>query len=63
MGEDTDCCTSNSPCEEKDGHCNNDGDCKDALVCGTDNCQFVGSFDFETGDDCCRQPIVLHQQI
>lgn len=34
-----DCCQSNGyKCGKGEGHCRNDGECADGLVCGTDNC-------------------------
>merc|ERR1739838_1101788 len=46
------CCTSEFLCLEGEGDCDDDGDCADSLVCGTDNC---GS-PFQDTHDCCMTP-------
>ena len=33
-----DCCNVNYPCNENEGHCDSDNDCKIGLVCGINNC-------------------------
>ena len=49
---DMDCCSSSNKCDEYQGDCDNDGDCKSGLKCGNDNCPaaFVSSY------DCCYNP-------
>ena len=49
-GVDNGCCTSDEPCGEGDGDCDNDSHCEGDLVCGTDNCPWGD------GDDCCIPP-------
>ena len=34
----TNCCTSDRPCDEGQGDCDDDSDCKDELVCGRKHC-------------------------
>jgi len=46
-----DSCCDNGICGVNEGDCDNDSDCKDGLVCGTDNC--VGDT-FQSSDDCCK---------
>ena len=47
-----DCCSSSNKCDEYQGDCDNDNDCKSGLKCGSDNCPaaFVSSY------DCCYKP-------
>ena len=35
---DDNCCTSSIPCNEGEGDCDSDADCKSGLVCGHNNC-------------------------
>ena len=44
-------CTSSDPCGIDEGDCDNDGECKDGLICGSDNCP--PSFGFAFTIDCC----------
>ena len=44
-------CTSNNPCSEDEGDCDNDEQCNENLKCGTDNCR--SSLGFESFYDCC----------
>ena len=47
------CCTNDS-CDEGEGDCNDDNECKGSLVCGDNNCgQSGGMWDAE--DDCCER--------
>ena len=39
------------PCENTHGDCDNDSECKDELICGTDNC--ATAWNFPTSADCC----------
>ena len=44
-------CTANNLCDDNEGDCDNDNECKDGLVCGENNCPI--SPEFQPGDDCC----------
>ena len=33
-----DCCNLNYPCNQDEGHCDFDHDCKEGLICGKNNC-------------------------
>ena len=47
-------CSSSSPCSLGEGDCDNDNECREGLVCGTDNCQDYSQH--AHGDaDCCIQ--------
>ena len=35
---DENCCTPNVPCNEGEGDCDSDADCKSGLICGHNNC-------------------------
>ena len=45
-------CTNNL-CEEGEGDCDSDDQCKGDLVCGEDNCSL------DSKKDCCRQPVPI----
>ena len=53
------CCTHSIPCNEGEGDCDSDLDCKGGLICGHNNCnpsdnpQEGGSQDV---NDCCMVP-------
>ena len=47
-----DCCTESSPCDEGQGDCDNDKECKGNLVCGKNNCDNL-KFPWR-GTDCCE---------
>ena len=52
------CCTKDSPCGEGEGDCEkNKGQCKDGLVCGTDNCRAMhgGDTSIYSQMDCCEK--------
>lgn len=49
------CCTPGTPCDEGEGDCEENQDCKDDLVCGENNCKKFGDF-FHVKDDCCVKP-------
>ena len=53
--ENDECCTKESPCGKGAGDCDDDGDCKEGLKCGTDNCRYMhgGSKDIKRQFDCC----------
>ena len=53
-----DCCTDGSKCNEMEGDCDSDSQCRDGLKCGTDNCMKNGKSggDWESDDDCCYNP-------
>ena len=48
------CCSSSHKCDENQGDCDVDSDCKSGLKCGLDNCHqgFPSS-----GYDCCYKPV------
>ena len=48
---DEDFCSSINPCEEDQGDCDNNNECQNNLVCGTNNCP--DSLGFEAEVDCC----------
>ena len=50
---DKNCCSSSNKCDENQGDCDNDSDCKSGLKCGTDNCP--AGFPDKTYD-CCYNP-------
>jgi len=49
-------------CDEGEGDCDTDDDCKEGLKCGTNNCEFDGwgiiphSTGWDIYDDCCYKP-------
>ena len=49
------CCTKEHPCSQWEGDCDNDDDCKDDLVCGSNNCPRKTGFEWDQYDDCCFQ--------
>jgi len=49
------CCSSENPCVEGEGDCENNKDCNGDLVCGNNNCKDFDSF-FHEKDDCCIKP-------
>ena len=50
-GDDYKCCTSSNKCDLNQGDCDDDEECGDGLVCGTDNCQLP----FPIDADCCEK--------
>jgi len=49
------CCTSKSPCQEKQGDCDDDSECAGSLVCGKDNCVDFNPLAVKSYD-CCVAP-------
>ena len=48
------CCSSANKCEENQGDCDEDTDCKDGLICGINNCKDIHGLNFpEDSADCC----------
>ena len=48
------CCSPTKECTVNEGDCDSSDDCKDDLICGTDNCQSLNpGKPFPTGADCC----------
>ena len=47
------CCSSSHLCGVMEGDCDNDQDCKDLLLCGSDNCMYF----FSETADCCYDPM------
>ena len=50
------CCNHNYPCDEGEGHCEIDNQCKDGLICGKNNCD-KQKFP-STGTRCCQKGIL-----
>ena len=50
------CCTQDMQCEEFEGDCDNDEECKDDLVCGHNNCPMKSGLQWDETDDCCFNP-------
>ena len=46
------CCTADSPCDQWQGDCDDNGDCKEGLVCGANNCPTGYGTSIEY--DCCQ---------
>ena len=46
-------CSSSNPCSYKQGHCDNDDECVQDLVCGDNTCTVFWSDDAEPTTDCC----------
>jgi len=53
-GKDDGCCTTDNPCFEGDGDCDNDDECAGDLCCGG-SCP-VPAGDFDIFDACCKKP-------
>merc|ERR1719481_35090 len=53
---DNSCCTSSNPCGEGDGDCDKNHDCKEKLLCGSNNCKRSKYPTFSKSDDCCYDP-------
>ena len=49
------CCTPQNKCTENEGDCDSDADCKEGLVCGTDNCPVKSGLQWDEADDCCKK--------
>ena len=49
---DEDFCTTDEPCGVDEGHCANSDECRDDLVCGSDNCP--SSQGYSSAIDCCE---------
>ena len=47
------CCTTEKPCNEKQGDCDKDSECSGSLTCGSNNCPKTGTF--QNDDDCCEE--------
>ena len=50
-----DCCNESNKCEEDEGDCDSDQDCKDGLICGSKNCNYDSGFEWDSSDDCCTK--------
>ena len=52
-----DCCSIENPCDEKEGDCDNNSECKGKLECGLDNCNDMhNATRFSNYADCCFDP-------
>ena len=47
-------CTTEKPCAENEGDCDNNIECQSGLKCGQDNCP--ASLGYDWSIDCCYQP-------
>ena len=47
------CCTTEKPCAEGGGDCDNDNHCAPGLVCGNNNCKYYNA-DAPSNYDCCE---------
>ena len=65
LGTDTDWgfCTAQQPCDESQGDCDNDGECRGNLVCGRNNCRQIHGNISISSADCCIQNITTTQDI
>jgi len=48
------CCTKDNPCPSGQGDCDNNSECQEGLVCGTDNCRATNP-DALAAADCCTE--------
>ena len=55
--DDWSCCRSWNPCDEGEGDCDSDVECKEGLVCGYNNYCGPG---FPSGFDCCVRPETIN---
>ena len=51
-----DCCTTSSPCGEKQGGCTADDQCGGTLVCTGSESSCGSEFDISKGEKCCHVP-------
>ena len=51
------CCTPEDPCDEGEGDCDENDQCKPGLMCGSNNCQQFSHI-FHEKDDCCIRMVV-----
>jgi hypothetical protein len=52
-----DCCSIENPCDEKEGDCDSNSECKGKLECGLNNCNDLNNVKrFEDLADCCFDP-------
>ena len=51
------CCSIENPCDEKEGDCDSNSECKGKLQCGLDNCNDMNNAThFKDLADCCFNP-------
>ena len=51
------CCSIENPCDEKEGDCDSNSECKGKLQCGLDNCNAMNNAThFGDVADCCFDP-------
>ena len=53
IGNTWDCCSLQKPCGVAEGHCEDDDECLNHFLCGSNNCLHL----FPIGSDCCYDPI------
>ena len=46
-------CSATTPCEDKEGDCDLDEDCRGDLICGANNCDTTKGF--PSNADCCTR--------
>ena len=60
---DEDCCTTTSPCGEKQGGCTSDDQCGGTLLCSGSQSSCGSEFDISSGEKCCHvqgQNSIMH---
>ena len=57
-----DCCNLNYPCNQDEGHCDFDHDCKEGLICGKNNCNTT-NFPSKGTRCCTKGGLILRQCI
>ena len=49
------CCSKETPCSQWEGDCDHDDECKNGLICGSNNCPMNTAIKWDEADDCCVQ--------
>ena len=50
------CCIPGIPCDEGEGDCDSNLDCREGLDCGHNNCPKNDGGNWDIADDCCFKP-------